>query len=225
MTNGNIKNILDMLNTVRENMLSLPDDMLLGIDPRDNESLEEGLNFIKSFNTNLDQFTQCVSKIESQIKQHFAMNPEEEEVETGSSSRAKRDRIIRELDNATPHSLEENFTYKRPYGFVLEEAAYKGIKTWKNLYFHILEYLKKKNPNKFKALLSDPKFVSKRGNRLFAEDPEILRIGEELKPGFYVEVNLSANHIRNNIQILLEHYDIKSNAIKIYLREDRDADD
>ncbi|MEI6222966.1 MAG: hypothetical protein WCP97_09475 [bacterium] len=33
-----IKQILDTLNNLQENLLSLPDDMLLSIDPRDNDS-------------------------------------------------------------------------------------------------------------------------------------------------------------------------------------------
>lgn len=39
MTKDKIKDILDMIDTLQEQLLSLPDDMLLCIDPRDNESL------------------------------------------------------------------------------------------------------------------------------------------------------------------------------------------
>ena len=35
MTANKIKEIIDMLNTLNEYLLSLPDDMLLNIDPRD----------------------------------------------------------------------------------------------------------------------------------------------------------------------------------------------
>ncbi len=131
--NKKINSILDMLDTVQEGLLSLPDDMLLSIDPRDNESLDEGTRFIKDYNDNLRMFAGSATKIADMIKQHFGVNPEEEEVEKESANRGKRDRIIKELDQTTPHFLSENFTYKRPYGFILGEAAYKGLKTWKNL--------------------------------------------------------------------------------------------
>lgn len=42
MTNQNkISSILDMMNDLQENLLALPDDMLLSVDPRDNEFLEK----------------------------------------------------------------------------------------------------------------------------------------------------------------------------------------
>jgi len=57
MTEDKRKQILDMLDTLQEHLLTLPDDMLLNIDPRDNESLQSGLEFIKQYNENLNEFT------------------------------------------------------------------------------------------------------------------------------------------------------------------------
>jgi len=42
MTKDKIKEILDRIDTLQEQLLSLPDEMLLSIAPRDNESLEQG---------------------------------------------------------------------------------------------------------------------------------------------------------------------------------------
>ena len=217
-----IKEILDVLATLQENLLSLPDDMLLSINPRDNESLDRGYQFIKSFNENMNQFTDSASKIEAQIKAHFEMNPEEEDVEKESSDVQRRERIVKELDRTAPHYLNEDFTYKRPYGFILGDSAYKGIKTWKNLYLHVLKDLQEKFPEKFSRLPEEEKFISSRGNKIFARDKTVLRLAEELENGVYAEVNLSANHIRNNIRDLFDYFKVGS-KIKIYLREDRDA--
>jgi len=60
---------------------------------------------------------------------------------------------------------------------------------------------------------ANDKFISKRGNPLFAADLS----------RFQVEVNLSANNIRNNIKDLLQEFTIPPSELKIYLREDRDA--
>jgi hypothetical protein len=223
MTEDKRKQILDMLDTLQEHLLSLPDDMLLNIDPRDNESLRMGTEFIQQFNENLDEFTGSAGKIKAQIKSHFNLNPEEEDVERELSDRQERQRIIRELDKTAPHSIEENFTYKRPYGFILQDAAYKGIKTWKNLYINLLGYLKDQDPDKFHNLPANDKFISNRGNPLFSTDPDRLRVPAEFEPRFHVEVNLSANNIRNNIKALLEEFGISASELKIYLREDRDA--
>jgi hypothetical protein len=224
MTHSKIKEILDMLNNIQENLLALPDDMLLNIDPRDNESLERGTKFIKEFNDNLNRFTGSANKIADQIKTHFSINPEEEEVEREAINRQKRDRIIKELDKTKPHSLDENFTYKRPFGFILGKSAYKGLKTWKNLYMQVLRELKEKNPHLFKKLPDEEKFISVRGNPLFSKYKKNLRVAEEFNSDFYVEINLSANHIRNNIRDLFGYFKIDPNDMKIYLREDRDAE-
>ncbi len=223
MTQDKIKEILDILGTLKEYLLSLPDDMLLNIDPRDNNSLEQGFQFIKAFNNSLSLFCDGADKIETQIKNYFSINPEEEEIEHESSYDSENSRVIKELDKTEPHTLDEDFTYKRPYGFVLENSAYKGIKTWKSLYLQVLKELEKKDPKRFSKLPSEKRFVSKRGNPLFSENADQLRVAEKLPDGFFIEVNLSANHIRKNIKDLLAHYGIHPSEMKIYLREDRDA--
>lgn len=223
MTKEKIKTILDRIDTLQEQLLSLPDDMLLSIDPRDNESLEQGLKFIKAYNENLNQFTISSSKLAEQVKTYLGINPEEDELEQESNNKIKRDRIIKELDKTSPHTLEEDFTYKRPFGFILQDSAIKGLKTWKNMYLHVLNLMKTLSPDKFTLLPKDDKFISKRGNPLYSKTGKELRVAEKLNEDFYVEVNLSANMIRNIIRDLLAHFDIDPLNMKIYLREDRDA--
>jgi hypothetical protein len=223
MTKDKIKEILDMLNTLQENLLSLPEDMLLGIDPRDNASLEQGLTFIKAFNVNLNTFTSSASKIEQQVKAYLGINPEEDELVQETQNRQIRDRIVKELDKTSPHYLHEDFTYKRPYGFVLGDTAIKGLKTWKNTYMIVLDILMKKDKAKYTHLPNDEKFISKRGNPLFSVDGKNLRVAEKKSESCYVEINLSANMIRNNISELLSYFNIDPSTMLIYLREDRDA--
>jgi EAL domain-containing protein (putative c-di-GMP-specific phosphodiesterase class I) len=223
MTQSNIKQILDMLDTLQEQLLSLPDDMWLNIDPRDNESIDQGTAFIKAYNQNLKQFSESARNIAVQVKEHFGINPEEEELVQESSNRLQRERIIKELDRSTPHSLNQDFTYKRPYGFVLADNAFKGLKTWKSMYIHILSILERKDAQMFSGLTSEEKFISKRGNPLFSQTAESLRVAEKYMDDFFVEVNLSANMIRNNIKELLQHFNLEPSGMKVYLREDRDA--
>jgi len=80
------------------------------------------------------------------------------------------------------------------------------------------------DPAKFAALPETERFISNRGNPLFSNDQTILRVGEKLPSDLYAEVNLSANMIRDNLHDLLEHFGLDPRAMKIYLREDRDAD-
>lgn len=225
MTDKNkIKTMLDSLNEIQEQLLALPDDMLLSIDPRDNESIEEGAEFIKTYNNRLSKFTACVNGITEHLKVFFEVDPEKEEVETDAGERKSRDRIIQELDRSEAHSLDENFTYKRPYGFVLNERAFKGLKTWKNLYLHVLDCLYETDPARFAALPQEKLFISRRGNPLFSKNPEDLRVAEQAPGNLLAEINLSANSLIKNISELLAHFSIETSGMKIYLREDRDAE-
>jgi hypothetical protein len=223
MNKEKIKNIYDSLIDIQEKLLSLPDDILLEIDSRDNESLENGIKFLKKFNNNLEDFTKATSNISENLRDYFKMNPEDENIEGESSDDERRKRIIQELDKTKPYTLEENFTYKRPYGFILENSAYKGLKTWKSLYLKVLEVLMENNIEKFEKLPKEELFISKRGNPLFTKNKNDLRVAEKIQDYFYAEVNLSANHIRNTIKQLLEYFSLDPSDMKIYLREDRDV--
>lgn len=223
MTNKNkINSILDMMDDLQEDLLALSDDMLLSIDSHDNESIDEGAVFLKGYNTNLSHFSSASQALAEQIKAHFGVNPEVADVEVEINEQEKKNRIIKELDKTEPHALGEIFTYKRPYGFVLQDSAYKGIKTWKHLYVLVLDYLHKKDSQLFQALPTEEKFISKRGNPLFSLNQQELRVAEASN-GLFVEVNLSANGLMKNVALLLGHFEIPSTHLRIYLREDRDA--
>lgn len=223
MNQQKIKELLDTLNNLQENLLSLPDDMLLNIDPRDNESLIQKPRFIIEYNDILEQFCGTTAKIENLIKSYFSIDPEKDEVIKESKNSEARKRLIADLDQAIPHTLDENFTYKRPFGFILGDTAVKGLKTWKSLFLLVLDILQEIDKKKFSALPQTERFISNRGNPWFSTDQSKLRVAEKLSAGLYVEVNLSANMIRNNMVELLEHFGLDPKAMTIYLREDRDA--
>ncbi|MDD3878135.1 MAG: hypothetical protein PHT69_16065 [Bacteroidales bacterium] len=225
MTHLKIKETLDLMNTVQEQLLSLADDIHLSIDPRDKDSIKKGYEFLSGYSEQLTQFTESSNVLEEQIKNFFGINPETEDIVKIDSIRnvTERERIIKELDKTKAYSLDENFTFKRPYGFVLGNTAIKGLKTWKSLYVNLLSTLYESDKVKFKKLTSEPKFVSNRGNFYFHNDKSVFRVYEKVAGGFYAEVNLSANHIKNVIIDLLVYFKIEVKSLKIYLREDRDA--
>ncbi len=158
-----------------------------------------------------------------QEKKHFSFDPEEENVERAPDDKEKRQRIIKDLNRFEPHSLAENFTYKVPYGFILENEPVKGLKTWKSLYLNFLSMLSKKDPEQFMLLPEEDLFVSPRGNHMFARTEKDVRSAEKLPEGFFAEVNLSSMYICKTIIKLLSHFKFTQKDMKIYLQEDRDA--
>ena len=77
MNKEKIKIIYDSLIDVQEKLLSLPDDIHLDIDPRDNESLENGVKFLRNYNNNLADFTKAANKISENLRSYFKINPED----------------------------------------------------------------------------------------------------------------------------------------------------
>lgn len=75
------------------------------------------------------------------------------------------------------------------------------------------------------TLANNDAFISRRGNKDFAREPNELRIPLEIIDGLYAETNFSANDIAKRISRLLDTFSIEQREFVIYLRENRDADE
>lgn len=104
--------ILEDLEAVRENLLALSDDIWLSNDHNDPESLEAGVAFKRTYNVKLGAFDSLATELSTLVQQFTSVNLAAEE-QTGGDSESENRRIIHELDREEPHSLDENFTYRR----------------------------------------------------------------------------------------------------------------
>jgi hypothetical protein len=222
-----IRKILTNLESVREDLLALSDDIWLSINHNDSGALQEGVQFKLEYNDKLNTFNRLSGDI-SRLVQHFTATDLETlpEPETQHHlAREQRERIIRELDRQTPHGLDEDWRYKRPHGLVLQGEPYVGVVTWRRVYEIVCNHLAELNPPLFKTLPEHERFISNRGNQAFSADPELLRYPMELTAGLHAEANLSANSIRDNISTLLDVFGIDIGEFRAYFREDRDAEE
>jgi hypothetical protein len=214
--------ILTDLEGVRENLLALSDDIWLNIDHNDLGALDAGYAFKREYVQKMEQFDNLASDISVLIQGYTKVS-----VESGNESThkpgANNDRIIKELNKEVPHYLNEDFCYKRPYGFILRGQAFKDIVTWKRLYTDICRMLIQIDSKRFDKLPTNPKFISSQGNPYFATNKNKLRVATLITKSIFAEVNLSANMIRDSIRRLLEEFSIDPLELKIYLRQDRNA--
>lgn len=221
--NIRIRNILEDLEAVRENLLALSDDIWLSIDHNDPQALEEGVQFKRQYNEKTAAFDRLASELSAMVQQFTSVRLEAAE-QTGGESEDENVRIIRELDREEAHSIDEDFTYRRPHGFVLGGQATTGITTWQRLYLLLCRQLYARDTARFRGLCEHAAFISNRGHRTFDASPTEMRKALEIADGFYAESNLSANGIRDVIRDLLGVFDISKEHLRIYLREDRDAE-
>jgi hypothetical protein len=214
--------ILRDLEAVRENLLALSDEIWLSIDHNDADALEEGVEFKRAYNSKLSAFDSLSSEL-SQLVQKFTRVDLAVEEQSGNDDYQNNQRIIEQLNREQPHSIDEDFTFKRPYGFILDGAATTGITTWRRLYEIVCVAFIRRDRELFRHLFDHDKFISSRGHRQFTADPSGLRSPSRLEEGIYTEINLSANGLRDVIRNLLDVYDLPRERLQIFLREDRDA--
>jgi len=214
--------ILEDLEAVRENLLALSDDIWQSIDHNDPDSLEEGVAFKRTYNEELAAFDSLATELSVLVQQFTSVNLAAEE-KTGGDSETENQRIIQELDRDIPHSLDEDFTWKRPHGFILLGRGTTGITTWKRLFELVCLQLLTHDRDKFRSLVNHPDFVSKRGHHSFSHTRDPLRSALQLDTDLFTEINLSANSIRDTTRRILEVFAIAIPDLKIFLREDRDA--
>lgn len=218
-----IRNILERLDQVREDLLALSDDIWQSIDHNDPAALEEGVAFKRDYNGKMAAFDQLAGELSALVQQFTAVRLDATEP-AGHQTPQAAARVIRDLDCREAHTLDEDFTYKRPYGFQLEDEAQSGVSTWRRLFELVCLHLQRRDPERFATLPSHRNFISRRGNPQFSHDPQMLRSAMPLPDGIYAEANLSANHLCMQIKSLLVVFGFGQTALRIYLRQDRDAD-
>ena len=214
--------ILEDLEAVRENLLALSDDIWAGIDRQDLAAFDEGVRFMRSYVEKMTEFDRLAADLSTLIQQYTQISLEATE-EAGHEDRERNERIIRELNRDEPHSLDEDFTYKRPHGFILAGQATSGITTWQRLYELVCRQLYQRDTDRFSSLVDNPEFISNRGHHSVTHDPGTLRKALQVDNVLFVECNLSANGIRDMIRRLLVAFNLEPGKIQLFLRQDRDA--
>jgi len=214
-----IQNILEQLEQTNEDLLALSDDIWLSIDHNDNHALEQGIQFKTEYNEKLAEFNKLSEQIEELVRDFTGLSQQKEE--SAEVSSAENERIIKALDKKKKHSLDQDFKYKRPYGFTIEGKAYQNVNSWRKMYLLTLDYIDERYDT-FDTVVSASEFISNRGNKDFSYDPTELRRPLEVNDSIYAEGNLSANQIRDRIVKLLDYFGISNDEYVIYLREDRD---
>ncbi|WP_028983483.1 hypothetical protein [Sporolactobacillus terrae] len=124
------------------------------------------------------------------------------------------------VDNRVEHTLYENFTFKRPYGYRLNsKTRLVEVKTWHDMLLSVCEILFSIDRNIFLSLEKD-KSMNGRKKKYFSMTAKGMREPRLIAEKVYIETNLSGNSIRNLIIKLLKKYDKSVELFKVYFRAD-----
>lgn len=121
------------------------------------------------------------------------------------------------VDEKMEHSLYEDFTHKRPYGFRLGEQNIVEASTWQGILIKTIEVLMAIDEEKFREFEHDPT-MNGRKRPYFSTKKSMMRKPKLINEKIYVETNINANSVRNLLVKLLKKYGYKTNDFKIYLR-------
>lgn len=217
-----ITSILKDLTNVHENLLSLSDDIWNSIDHNDPEKLEEGYQFKKEFNRLLNDFEKNKNDISVLVSQFTGVKVDNQHKIVNKDD-SENQRIIKELNKNEPHELTEDFTFKRPTAFIFNGCAYTDLYNWAELYVQFVVCAAKINPTKLKQMAELPELISKQNKKYYSTDIKDFRRPAKIMNDFYVETNLSANDLVKRMMEILNHFQMKTSDITIYLRQDRNA--
>lgn len=217
---ADITSILESSENLKEDLLALGEELWRSIDHSDNASLQEGVEVKKQFNEAVQQFTDSIDEV-SEIVENYS--PDKPDPAPESTTSEDADRVIAQLDRHEPHGLDEEFAYRRPHGFRLDDYAVSDVRTWRRLYEVTCQRLSERFPERFDSVAQADEFESSHGNRYFADDPGELRTPSEVADGIFAEVHFSADDIASRIAELLEFLELDAERFEVYLREDRDA--
>lgn len=123
------------------------------------------------------------------------------------------------VDNEVEHTLYENFTHIRPFGFRINTSELIEIRTWQEMLLKTCEIFIAIDSEKF-VNFENNKIMNGKKNKYFSVKPNGLRKPEKVADKIYVETNMSSNSIRYLILKILKEYDIKVSNYKVYFRAD-----
>lgn len=126
-------------------------------------------------------------------------------------------------DVTGPHLLSDDFTDTRPAAFAWETAVYThqhGLsrRTHRAVYEWVLRRLWQQDPVRLRACIGAARFESREHHPDFATKSAPLRAAWKLAPGFYAEVNLSANEFAARLRLLLAHYGLPPDTLRLWVQ-------
>jgi hypothetical protein len=185
-------------------------------------AFNEGVRFMRSFIEKRTAFDQLAAELSVLIQQYTQVSLEASE-ETGQEDREQNERIIRDLNREEPHSIDDDFTYRRPHGFILDGNAPVGITTWQRLFELACRQLHQRDPGRFATPIENRGFISSQGHHIVTHESDSLRKALQIDTDLFIECNPSANGIRDMFRRLLVAFELPSSQLQLFLRQDRDA--
>ncbi|WP_335871052.1 hypothetical protein [Bacillus sp. 2205SS5-2] len=179
----------------------------------------DGVRHFAELGEEINQYEQKIEHfielLEVDASNENIVEGEEEVVETASLP----DYSAYLVDTKVEHTLYENFTHKRPFGFRINNEQIIEVKTWQEMLIKTCELLITVDEDKFMSFENKPAMNGKK-RKYFSKQESEIRKPKLISNKIFVETNISGNGVRNLLLKLLKEYGYKSNEYKVYLKAD-----
>ena len=145
---------------------------------------------------------------------------QQEETEPGAEEDTVKpiDEDQYKTDSSIKHSLQEDFTYKKPAAFEMDSVRVE-VRDWRDLFFLTCEALVRKNRSIFESFISDPSMNGRRV-KYFSRTRRGMTSPKKL-PGTDIYVSmLGANSAKSLISKMLRKYNMDVDKYYVYISED-----
>lgn len=216
-----IDQIRNRLKKTRQDLFDLSDDIWNDIDHTDNEAIERGGEFMKEYNGAVDALSEVAGRINELLSTYDG------EFNSSSDSKTNVTRNLDEWPDREDAALEtrtlgEDVSYTYPVALNVGEFVVTGVEHWNDLYREICAFLSEELGDDFDSVVESKVFESRRNKRYLTDNPEELRKAEEVAPGIYAEMNLSANDICDRISELLDFFEVGKRPVEIMVKTRRE---
>lgn len=139
-------------------------------------------------------------------------------IEKKISSRKPIDYADFDVDNMEPHTLDEDFEYKKICGFEINGIR-SEVSSWQDALIQLCSYLYNIDGNKMLGFVDDPYFKRRKVSYFMKES---VPRRNKIIPGtnLYVWVNNNANTLVRLMRDMLVRYLISPETMTLYLRRD-----
>lgn len=139
-------------------------------------------------------------------------------IEKKISSRKPIDYADFDVDNMEPHTLDEDFEYKKICGFEINGIRFE-VSSWQDALIQLCSYLYNIDGNKMLGFVDDPYFKRRKVSYFMKES---VPRRNKIIPGtnLYVWINNNANTLVRLMRDMLVRYLISPETMTLYLRRD-----
>lgn len=142
---------------------------------------------------------------------------ESQTIKTDSDKRPNYEDYL--VDNTIEHTLLENFTHIKPYGFMFLESGLIEAKNWKDLYIKACEIFLRLDEEVFLSF-ENKTDMNGQSRNYFSKRKYKVDSPVKLLDKIYINAGLGANEFRDMLIKILKEYNYNVIDFKVYFRAD-----